>query len=317
MKESKNLEKIKKEKSRVLLTILREIEESRISDAWECSSEFIFDELGIDRTEFVKFCYKNQYENSDYGDGLNDSFGPENIFELVQFLQELGYESAEPLFYRKGFYLNAEQGAICLEYFHSFANHFFNTHEIDKDLLEVSLSGCKKEEDAFDFYCKNIFELQDFVKSFSHYYFTKTEMEKNPHSVRLISEFVSLQFGHQSYFEELFFSKFKEKLRLKAIEWELIESPSSEKHYREYAYNVDKRSRNNLPREIFEAIKVLSLQNEKQKLTKEILRKRYCECLKQSHPDLRKNTNKDVRDVISAYNLLLNSVSLNDGISLC
>ena len=296
-------------KKETLIYILNDIEENINSNTWECSAELIFDTLEVSRSDFVKFCYINQFENPDFGNGLNETFNPETIFELIKFLEELGYKDTENLFFKKGFYLNAENGALCLEYFHALANSFFDLHIIDRELLEISIIACKKLEDAFDFYCDNIFELNTFISNFNEFYFKKSGMAKHDYSIHLISEFIKNQFGHHSFFEEIFYNEFKKKLKSKAIEWEQIE-------FQEEEINLNHKS-SSITLEIKNALQTLNLQSHVKYLTKEILRKKYCECLKEYHPDIKKsNKKKDVREIIAAYNLILCNLKNKNGIEI-
>ena len=298
-------------KKKVLQEVLDEIKALCTSDAWEMSLDYLLGLLDSDRVDFLRYCYSLEDKAQGLALGALDKLSSDNTKELIGFLKFKGFQEAEQLFFKAGFYLKAQEAVEYLEFFQSLCQSRLLNHEIDRELLEVALAGCRHFNDAAEFYCHSLFSIDELIEWASSLYLERYEILDHPYSRKILKNYIYAQFSSKSILERVLFAPLVNRLKDKSCLWGFLSINENE--------NKDKKetkpkSKKNLKPQVQAALQVLGIAQEKADTlpSREILKKHYRACLKKYHPDLHKKGHEETRKLIEAYALTLSAYNCSD-----
>ncbi len=273
--------------------LLTEIEDQGLISTWKLSASSIFESIGVKYADFARYLYiehDNIYGSLD----LVDNFCPENIDLLVGFLKWLGFDNIAQFFFQAGYYLSPERGAEWLEFCQSVNQSRMQNHQIDQELMELALAGCRYFQDAAEFYCHSIFTVEECIDYAAKIYIKKQSMKKHKYSYTLLRNFMYSQFSSQTFLERILYAGCMEKL------------------YQKYGQTQDDPLQEEdcflpltqaMPEKLAQALRTLGFELSQNCLpSRKLVRKRYCQLLKQYHPDMQKQKNtEEIHAIITAY----------------
>ncbi len=278
--------------SALIQELLDEIESVRIGESWDLPLEFVLGLLGLSREEFFRYIYSRR-DRGGWTDQLADGFGPHNTRELVEFLMNEGVAQAPREFHRAGYYFNEDHLLHWLEFFHSVSLARMQSREIDEELLETAVSGCRYFSDAVDFYVHASFDPEEFIAFAAERFLEHYGVEAHHASRSILGAYAREQIRQRNIiWEDLSKTALRDMLRRRAVDLGLIDEQDAEEERLRYVL---------MPDELKEALQVLELPADRVP-EPEQLKKHYRELLKKYHPDVNPQGQEKTRAIIAAYN---------------
>ena len=297
-------------KAKLLQEVIDEIESRCLGDTWEIALAPVLELLDSDRADFFRYCYALEDKSHGFALAAVDSFGPHNMSSLLGFLKYRGFGEAEEFFFKAGYHLKAQVCAQWLEFFQSLCQSRLLNHEIDRELLEVALSGCRYFQDAAEFYCYSVFSMDELMEWASGLYLEKYLVADHPCSRKILKDYIYLQFASKKLLERMLLDPFISRLEDKCRQWQIFpESRQKSSRGKQYKTTRNTKNRKKLSPRIQAALQVLGvMRNEGDSLpSRELLKKKYYSCLKKYHPDIHRKGNEATRKLIESYSIVLSA----------
>ena len=276
--------KAKRNGQGTLRAFLNEIKSITVEDDWYMSSEDVLKHFGISFEDYYRYVYeKKEFEF--------DGFSKGNIDLLIELLKDCGINNVTQSFSSAGYYFSDDQLMEFQEYFYSLTLSRLQNHIIDRELLELSLSGCSNAQDGITFYCDSIVDMKELSEFAIRIYLERNGFENNPFSRELLRSYFKVQFARGIIKRDHILSDLKENLYKKAVIWNFI-NPEMQIPNCEISEEM--------------RISLVTLDFAGNRLPDEkSLKVRYRELVKKYHPDINPDGLDMTRKINEAYNTLL------------
>ena len=207
-------------------SLIKEIEQHATADNWSVPISYLLAVVDCTREEYLRYWYKvyNQENRLKLAsaDELTSNFGPENIAVLVQFLEWQGYANAGKRFYVAGYYLSPWEEVRWLEFFQSLCLNYVNNHEINREDLEVALTGCQNFQDGAEFYCHSNFTIKELTNYALGVYFQANAVAEHSYSRHLLSYIVHKKLSTKFFLEKTLFAYACQRLKEQCHKWNIV-----------------------------------------------------------------------------------------------
>jgi hypothetical protein len=276
-----------------LVELLEEIESMADDEGWRIPLSDALSFFPLKAEDFYRFAYARR--NDDGFHVPDDSLTPENFDDFLRFLEHRGWPDASSFFFRAGYALGASRRTDLLEFFYSVTVSRLQNHDVDRELLENSLAGCRDPADGFDFYCAASVDLEELIDFATDLYLDHHKIERHPFSVSRLRGMLREEVRVGTIIPEDLFRPLASVLRDRAIAWNLLDEDEPAPEFLA------------LSKEMRAALVFMGFPQERPP-GRQALKTRYRELMKKFHPDINPDGDEKSRQLNSAYSLLLSSL---------
>ena len=276
-----------------LVELLEEIESMADDEGWRMPLSDALSFFPLKAEDFYRFAYSRR--NDEGFHVPDDSLGPESFDDFLRFLEHRGWPDAGSFFFHAGYALGASQRTDLLEFFYSVTISRLQNHEVDRELLENSLAGCRNPADGFDFYRAAAVELDELIDFATNLYLDHRKIERHPFSVSRLRGMLREEVRTGAVDPEDLFRPLTGVLRDRALAWNLLDEDEPAPEFLA------------LSKEMQAALVFMGFRPE-QPPGRQSLKTRYRELMKKFHPDVNPDGDEKSRQLNSAYSLLLSGL---------
>lgn len=274
-----------------LQELLDEIESGRAGEEWCVPVEYALELLESDRESYFRFLYRRRHEPG-WSEDIPDNFGPENVRQLIDFSEKLGFDHAAVAFETAGLHFREERLLDWIEFFQSVSLSKMRSESVERELLESAIAGTRRFEDAAEFYCHCKFDLAAYI-DFAGALFLKSHHVRDHHLSRALL---------RRYIEE--------QLKRRTMRWEDV-CLGLHEHLRQaaraFGFTVSAAAPipvDDLPAPVIAALRALDFAGDRMPAREE-LKQRYRSLLKRFHPDVNPEGMARSQTIIAAYAALI------------
>ena len=274
----------KRKSSRILKKFIGEIKSLTVGLQWKVSSEEVLNHFGIKREEYYRYLYSIKESDPEEFSEVNTAF-------LVDLLDACGISDVKKIFSENGYYFSEDMLIDYQELFQSVFMNRLQNHKVDRDLLEISLSGCTEFYDGVSFYLDSVVSVEDITDFAIRLYLDRFSSEYNSVSRGILQRYTKklLKTGILNLNDLT--SGLRFRLSEKAVLWNFID--------------VGEIPDSSLPEQIRKALILLEFSG-KGLPDEKALKKRYHELVKKYHPDINPDGLEKTRSINAAYTVILN-----------
>ena len=277
-----------------LSELIQEIESVTEGAHWRLATGQVFAILDARIEDYVRFLYERRE-----GEVPDETFHEGNAGQLVDFLSAQGYPQAPVHFQKAGLFFLPAFLLDWLEFFQSVTISRLLSRDVDRDLLETAVAGCREFADAAEFYCRALFEPEE-LKGFAvRAYLERHGVPDTDLSRGQLLSFLEAQF------------------RLRVLRWEDLEEAVYDALYeRARRWGLISGARqtrlDSLSPRVLDALRELEFRGPSLPEPAQ-LRKRYRLLLRRHHPDVNANGLERTRTLIEAYALVVRATQNGNG----
>lgn len=266
-----------------LAELIDELDSLCTGEDWRLDVGVACSILGVDPGDYYRFAYAHE------GIGeAGEDFGPHNAEALALYAEALGLKDATAQLEATGYYLSVNLLARWTESFLSITMNHLRHVEVEQELLESAVAGCRHFEDAVLFYCEAKFSKKRLLDLALSRFIESAALRDEPY----------LRFALRSYL--------KERLRVREISWDVLFATAEdflEEKAVQWGYAVRREQveyRLNLAPELCRALDVLGLDQDAVPKEKD-LKAAYYAGVKRWHPDRNADGQERTRELNEAY----------------
>ena len=273
--------------------LLEEIQSLTEGVQWKISLDHVLQILHLNKEDYYKRLYSSR--NNLSGSIIPaDEFDPNNINDLVCFLEACGYNNAESQFYRAGYYFSETRLNDWTEFFISVCMSKLKSHIIDRDLIETAIAGSMNFKDAANYYCDAAIDRDELIEFACNCYLNRYEIGFHHLSKYTLTDFIKRHLKSRIIRWEDIDGVLYDDLFEKAVKWGFIKGEA--KNSRKIKIN----------KKIKEALRALNFNNGNPDTDE--LKTRYRDLMKKFHPDINPEGLEKTRRINQAYALLLREI---------
>lgn len=273
--------------------LLDEIESVTLGPSWSLATEHVLNVVGARVEEYARFLYGRRE-----GDVPEDTFNENNVELLVEFLASRGFSSAALEFECAGVFLSSKVLLDWLEFFQSVTISRLLSRDVDREMLDTAVAGCREFADAAEFYCRALFDPAELKTLAVTGFLVRRHLPDHALSRGILLRFLEEQF------------------RLRVLRWEDLEQALYDALYDRactWGFAVGaRRGLADLPQAVLAALRELEFTGQRMPAPEQ-LRKRYRNLLRKHHPDLNAQGLERTRNLIEAYGVLMRALQGQQG----